>query len=165
MADKYTDATTKAKRSAYAKARATGKSQAQSAILAGFSEGSKPAKIERSAVVQAELAAIRAETARNLDIKPEDVAAGFKRAADLAETLGDVAGMVASWRELGKLLGHYAPEVKKVEKAISKRDLKDALDMLTDDELRKLANGRVIEGEVTETQLLTHAESSDTPAD
>ncbi len=52
--------------------------------------------------------------------------------------------MVRAWSELGKMLGFYAPEVKKVIHGLSEES-RDAIRRLDDAELHKLAKGRIID--------------------
>lgn len=131
----------------FAQNRAKGMNREQSALMAGYSESDKAGRdVEKSPLVQQELAAIRAKVAEGAGITKEDVAAGFMDAALMAKVMADPQGMVAAWREMGKLLGFYAPEVKKIEKGINKRDLLTAMDTLSDDDLQKLSRGRVIDG-------------------
>jgi hypothetical protein len=135
------------KQQAYAENRAKGLSRVQSSIMAGFDgDPNNAQRTEETPVVAQELARLRAETAENCGITKESVAAGLKDAADMARTMADPGGMVMAWRELGKLLGFYAPEVKKIEKGINKKDLRAALEDLSDEELLQLSHGRVIEG-------------------
>lgn len=130
----------------FAELRAKGIDRQQSAVMAGYSDAENMGRqVEQGQDVQQELARLRAETAKNIKVTKEDVAAGFKAAADMAQTMADPTGMVAAWRELGKLLGYYAPEVKKLEKRINKHDLLAAMDQLSDEELLQLRGGRVIE--------------------
>jgi phage terminase small subunit len=132
----------------YAKNRARGVGRSQSAVLAGYSgDPHNAAKVEERPDVAEEIARLKAETAQNTKISKEAVAEGLKDAADMAKLMADPQGMVAAWRELGKLLGFYAPEVKKIEKGINKGELRKALEDLKDEDLMQLANGRVVEGE------------------
>lgn len=138
------------KQHAYAQNRAKGLPRKESSLMAGMSgDTNNASKVEEIPKVADEIARLRAETAVNAGITKEDVADGLKKAAEMAQTLADPTGMVAAWRELGKLLGFYAPEVKRLEKGINKRDLLAALDDLSDDELAQLSQGRVIEGKFT----------------
>jgi hypothetical protein len=107
-------------------------------------------KIEtRSVPVQEELARIRANTVKNTGVTKEEVVELLKAAAEMAKVQGDPAGLVAAARELGKMLGFYAPEVKKTLKGIDKNDLKRLLKEMPEDELLKLANATVIDGTAT----------------
>lgn len=127
---------------------ARGVDRKASHIAAGFTGDKDNArKLEQDPEVAAEIARLRAETAKNCNITKEMVADGLRRAADMALSNLDATGMVAAWRELGKLLGYYAPEVRKIEKQINKKDLKAALEDLSDEELRQLSQGRVIDGQ------------------
>lgn len=139
-----------ARRRAYTENRAKGLSRTQSAVMAGFGDDrSNAARLDAEPIVADELNKLRAETADNVGVTKEMVAAGLIDAAALAKLLADPTGMVAAWRELGKLLGHYAPEVKRIQKSITKGDLRRALEDLSDEDLLKLSQGRVIEGKYT----------------
>lgn len=136
-----------ARQKLYAQNRARGLGKKASASLAGYSDtNGAGAQVEESEDVREYIARLQKETADNAGVTKEMVAQGLVEAAALAKQMADPTGMVAAWRELGKLLGHYAPEVKKVEKSINKRDLKAAIEDLSDDELRRLSKGRVYEG-------------------
>lgn len=135
---------------AYIRNRARGLSRNQSAILAGYAadpDGNTGSKLEEKPKIQEELTRIRAETARNTDISKEDVVRMFEEAYMTAKLLEDPAGMVAAAREIGKMLGHFAPEVKKTLIGVDKEMLKKALDDMTDEELMKVANARTIDGQ------------------
>lgn len=141
-------------RQAYVEARAKGVSRQQSAILAGLNPDPNNAqRMEETPKVAAELARLRAEAAKNTDMTKEKVIAGILEAIDLAKVMADPQGMIAGYRELAKILGYNAPEVRKVEKRINKTDLLNALDQLDDTELLRLRNGRVVEGQITEKKL------------
>lgn len=136
------------KQEKYCQSRARGVGKRQSAILAGYAEYDKVGEqIEESDDVRYRIAELQQATVRATGITKEMVAEGLKDAADMAKTLADPTGMVAAWRELGKMLGFYAPEVKKIERGISKGDLLRAMEQLSDEELLRMSRGKVIEGE------------------
>ncbi len=60
--------------------------------------------------------------------------------------------MIRGWTEIGKMLGHYAPEVKKVELSMNQRALMNKYEAMSDEELMA---GIVIEGECTTEQTRT----------
>lgn len=121
--------------------------------MAGYADDDKTARqVEESPNVQAELAKARAETAVAVRTTKEDVAQMMLDAADMAKTLADPQALVRAAAELGKLLGHYAPEVKKIEHGVDKDSIKRAVAQLSDEELLKLARGRIVEGEVLNVQ-------------
>lgn len=134
--------------SRYVNERAKGATKTQSALVAGYApEADGGTSAEDSPTVQQQLAKIRKEIAENAGISKEDVVAMLISAADMAKTLADPQGMVAAARELGKMLGFYAPEVKKVTHGLDKNSLRAVLDEMTDDDLIRLANAKAIEGE------------------
>lgn len=133
-------------------ARERGVPKKESAIMAGYKVGDSGRDvldIEKGEAVQRELAKAREAMAKNTGLTREDVLAGLKSAAEMASTMADPQAMVRAWSEIGKMLGFYEPEKKKVTHELGKATL-EALKTLPDSELLKLAKGRVIEGEFKE---------------
>jgi D-alanyl-D-alanine dipeptidase len=136
----------------YVAKRETGAPKEQSAIFAGYPAGQKAGdQVENSALVQGELAKARAELAKSTGITKEDVLDGLREAANMAQTMADPQAMVRAWSEIGKMLGHYAPEVKKVVHGLD-QESRDAIRRLDDSELHKLAKGRVIDSTAREVK-------------
>lgn len=137
----------------YAAHRERGASQRQSAIMAGYSKAEETGvvanRVENLPAVQSELQKAREAIAKSSGITKEEVLQGLKDAAEMARTMADPQAMVRAWSEIGKMLGHYAEEKKKVTHELG-ADTIEALRGLPDSELLKLAKGRVIEGEVLE---------------
>lgn len=135
------------KQKKYVNSRARGLPREQSAILAGYGEAEGNWKrVEESPNVQEELAKIRSETAANIGITKDDVAQMLYSAYTMAVATGDAQAIVAAARELGKLLGHYAPTVNKTLIGYDKEGIKKALADMSDEELYKLAHARTIDG-------------------
>lgn len=132
----------------YCQNRAKGISRQRSAVLAGYADVDKAGEqVEESAAVCMRIAVLQRENAGTGKISKERVLQGFVDAAEIARIQGDATGMTAAWREAGKMLGYYAPEVKKIEKGISKADLLRAMEDMSDAELLQMSHGRVIDGE------------------
>lgn len=141
-------------------ARERGVPRRESAIMAGYKvdeSGKGPAQVEKSKAVSTALALARQELAQKTGITKEEVLQGLKDAAEMARVMADPQAMVRAFSEIGKMLGFYEPEKKVVEHQVGKQTM-EALRMLSDEELLKLAKGRVIEGEV-----LDKKEESDEP--
>lgn len=134
------------KRTAYVQNRAKGMTRKQSAINAGIAD---TAGNYQNKSVQYELARVRAEMAADANITREDVVAMLVDAADMARMMSDPTAMIAAAREIGKILGHYAPEVKRIVRGMDQGEVKKALENMSDEELLKIANARVkvIDGE------------------
>lgn len=90
-----------------------GLTTAASARAAGISE-EEGYRIVHLPHVQAAMADIRNNLATKLEITREDVARGF---LDAVRSSANSLELIAAWREIGKLLGHYA--VEKVEATIN----------------------------------------------
>jgi hypothetical protein len=146
----------------YCQNRAKGIGKQRSAVLAGYADVDKAGEqVEESVAVCMRIAELQRENAGHGKITKEKVLQGFVDAAEIARIQGDSTGMTSAWREAGKMLGYYAPEVKKIEKGISKSDLLKAMEDMTDAELLQLSHGRVIEGEF---QRLPDSRAENLPA-
>jgi hypothetical protein len=131
----------------YVAHRERGLPRDKSAILAGYADVPEIGKtVERSEAVQEELQRAREELVLSSGITKEDVLEGLREAARIAKELADPQAMVRAWSELGKMLGYYAPEVKKHLHGVDPASI-EALKALPDAELYKIARGRVIDGE------------------
>ena len=143
-----TSLTTKQKK--YVKARGAGANKTESAIMAGYAaEGGNIA--EQSLVAAEKIRTALVEEARKYaeisDTSREKCIAAFVDAANMAKMLGEPASMIAAWREITKICGHYAPETKKVAHMIKGDNMKVTLELMTDEELLKITHGKVYEGE------------------
>ena len=65
---------------------------------------------------------------------------------------GDSGNVIKGWVEVGKVLGHYAPEVKRIELTMDQGRLKSKFEGLSDSELLAIQQGRVLDGECTEVE-------------
>lgn len=129
----------------FVEARAKGINRNQSAIIA-YGTMDNASRTEGLPAVQDELRRIRAETASNVKITKEEVVQMLVDAAGMAKLIGDPTGLVAAAREIGKMLGFYAPEAKKLMLGVDQATLKKALQEMNDEELYKLAHARTIDG-------------------
>lgn len=97
-------------------------------------------------------AAIRYEYQQNAKVSEMDrkrVMDGFLEAVEFAKMQADPGNMIAGWREIGRMCGYYAPEVKKIDVNITTKRVIDKLETMSDDELLQLVdqNARALEGE------------------
>ena len=84
----------------------------------------------------------------------EQVLDGFMEAVNMAKVQADPEVMIQGWREIGRLCGYYAPEVKKIQLDVNHKRLMTQFETLSDEELLKIAsdNAKVIEAEVVEVK-------------
>lgn len=111
------------------------------AVRAGYSERSARSIAHENMTkpaLQAVLAERRGEVANRLQITREGVIQGLLDAVHLAKEQANPAGMVAGLREIGKMLGYYAPEVKRVELSSDSRGLISRFEGLSDQELEAM---------------------------
>lgn len=148
------------KQKGYAENVTKGIGKDRSAIMAGATVNAVPS-FEASEKVQTEIARIRQEVITNTGLTREEIAAMFMEAAGFARIMGDPMALIAAARELGKMLGHYAPEVKKTLHGIDAKELRKALKDMNDDDLYKLAHAKVINGEATRVPELPSGEGSE----
>lgn len=106
--------------------------------------------VMRQESVQQILAEARAEVEDLTTIKRLDVLNLFMEAIGMARTLADPSQMINGADKIAKMMGYYAPEVKKLEISTDQTALQAKFQQMTDAELLEIAAGRakVIEGEV-----------------
>ncbi len=147
----------------YAENLVKGMSKDRSAIMAGATTDAVK-RMEVSPLVKEELARIRKKVIENTGITKEEVVEMMMDAANMARITGDPMGLIAAARELGKMLGFYAPEVKKIEKNIDQASLRKALKDMNDDELFKLAHARTIDSTAERVPDVRQLQDLETPA-
>ncbi len=76
-----------------------------------------------------------------------NVIEGIIDGIEMARMQGDSGNVIKGWTEVGKILGHYAPEVKRVELSVDQAATLSKLSALSDEELLRLSQQEVIEGE------------------
>ena len=120
-----------------------GKTKEQAAHEAGYANPYMAgANVEKSEAVRLALKEARDELSSAAQISRADVLDGFMEAINLARLSADPATMIKGWSEVGKMLGYYAPETKKIELSANTKRLQSKYEAMTDEELM-----RVIEGE------------------
>ena len=120
------------------------------AAAAAAAEVTSANAMMRSEKVQAELARARSEISDLTTLRRLDVIEGIMDAINMARIMADPQAMIKGWTEIAKILGHYAPEVKRIELTTGQARIRNQLEGLSDEELFHLANGgRTIAGEVT----------------
>lgn len=140
---------------AFVDAKMLGKDSIAAARDAGYKGAVANApRIEKAASVQAALAAARDELSSAAQITRADVIDGFMEAINMAKLAADPASMIKGWSETAKVLGLYAPEVKKLEITGNQKRLQSKYEAMSDMELLDIIEGRVrlIEGESTRVE-------------
>lgn len=111
------------------------------AVRAGYSERSARSIAHENMIkpdIQAVLAERRGVVAERLQISREGVVQGLLDAVDFARAQSNPAAMVAGLREIGKMLGYYAPAVQRLEVAGDATGLEQRLQQMPDHELLAL---------------------------
>lgn len=117
-----------------------GKDRADAAAAAGY--GARHAnQPEKSLAVQEALRQARDELSSAAQISRADVIDGIMEAINLARLGADPASMIKGWTEVGKILGHYAPEVKRLEITDNQKRLASKYEAMTDEDLLKIIDG------------------------
>lgn len=102
---------------------------------------SAAATVYKTDAVKKALAEAREELSSASQIKRADVIDGIMEAINLARLAADPATMIKGWTEVGKILGHYAPEVKKLEITDNQKRLQSKYEAMTDEDLLKIIEG------------------------
>ena len=90
--------------------------------------------------IRAELAARRAETAKRMALDRDRVIQELRAAVEVARTKGDASAMIAGWREIGRMLGFYEPEVCRIDVNLDGDRLMQHIRAMTDAEVLRLAD-------------------------
>jgi hypothetical protein len=128
-----------------------GKDRAAACAAAGYQHpfANKDAPFKSEAVQRA-LREARDELSTAAQITRADIINGFMEAINVARLVADPASMIKGWSETAKVLGLYAPEVKKIEMSMNQQRLQSKFESMSDADLMGIIEGRaslVIEGE------------------
>lgn len=113
----------------------------QAAIRAGYGAAGARVTAHRlltNAAISSAIAARQQVDATVLRVQRQDVLKGLLEAVDMAREQSNPAGMVAGLREIGKLMGLYAPERVKVAVDADQTAELRRLERMTDGELLAL---------------------------
>lgn len=102
--------------------------------------------------IRHQLRAARSWLTNTTQITRLNVIEGFIDGIEMARMQGDSGNVIKGWVEVGKVLGHYAPEVKRIELTMDQGRLKSKFEGLSDSELLAIQQGRVLDGECTEVE-------------
>jgi hypothetical protein len=141
------------KQGKYVEARAAGLSERQAAIKAGAPPrvaGQFGHRWENQGKVRKALTGQRAINALFLGLTREDVLTGLMDAVEHAQLLSDPGNEIAGWREIAKICGFYAPEVKKIHLSDGAKTYLSQMESMSDEDLLKLAMEDVIDVDFVE---------------
>lgn len=100
--------------------------------------------------VQQQIMAINRQLAAKYEVSREDVVQGLMEAIQDAKLLADPQAQISGWKEIGKMLGYYAPKETKITAQIDhKGQITGRLQSMSTEELLRLANADVIDAEFT----------------
>ena len=119
-----------------------GKDPKEAASAAGYAHPTihQNMPLKSDAVRQA-LAEARSELSSAAQITRADVIDGFMEAINIARLSADPTAMIKGWSETAKVLGLYAPEIKKIEMTSNQRRLQNKYEAMTDEELVRIIEG------------------------
>jgi phage terminase small subunit len=142
------------KEALYAEARSTGLSIKSSNAAAGLSTTNKfaSAEIEKRPNVRDLIDTKKRANAYMLGLTRDDVLQGMMDAIDQAKVLADPLTQIVGWRELAKVCGFYAPEVKRIELSEGARGYIQRLESMSDEQLMQIATADAIEADYEEVQ-------------
>ena len=120
-----------------------GKNRFEAAREAGVMQDGRPSPslVEKSVNVQRALREARDELSSAAQVSRADVIDGMMEAINMARLAADPATMVKGWSEVAKILGHYAPEVKKVEITDNQKRIQHKFTSMSDEELLRAIEG------------------------
>lgn len=119
---------------------------AAAAVRAGYARaGAKvtACRLLTNANVCEALAAREKEVQAEFQLTRNAVMAGLLQAVEDGKQLSNPMAQIAAWREIAKICGYYAPEVRKVQLDAQSTALRARLTALDDEELLRIAEGSV----------------------
>lgn len=137
-----------------------GRSPGQAARIAGYANpDAKGHAIAKSPKIAAAIKYLYKKHESVSDMTRKKVMDGMLEAIDMARIQADAGNMVAGWREIGRMCGYYAPEVKKIDINITAKRVIDKLETLSDEDLVQMIeeSSHIIEAEAFE--ILENAQS------
>lgn len=103
--------------------------------------------------IRDQLAAARRWLTNTTQITRLDCIEGVIDGIEIARMQGDAGNVIKGWTEVAKILGHYAPEVKRIEMTMEQSRMRSKLEGLSDEELLRIGEtGSVIDGECSQVQ-------------
>ncbi len=118
-----------------------GKAKSHAALDAGYSHGSQSHRLDRNELVQTALAERREELSSATQITRAGVLNGILDAIEMARVIADPMAMLAGYRDISKMMGYNAPEVKKVEISDTSNALARKIKSMSDEDLLDVIEG------------------------
>jgi len=118
-----------------------GKAKSHAALDAGYSHGTQSHRLDRNELVQTALAERREELSSATQITRAGVLNGILDAIEMARVMADPMAMLAGYRDISKMMGYNAPEVKKVEISDTSNTLARKIKSMSDEDLLNVIEG------------------------
>lgn len=118
----------------------------RSAIAAGYGRAGAhvtASRLLRNPKVQKALQARQRADATRLSLSRDRVVAGLLGAIEQAKLAGEPSSVIAGWREVGRMMGYYTPEVRRVEVSTAAAAVeRGKLELLSDEALMAIVEGQ-----------------------
>jgi phage terminase small subunit len=139
----------------FASLLAEGKSPKEAYVLSGYNGDKNATRVAQRPAIQAYARKLYQKNERATDMSRKRVMDGFLEAIEQAKLMSEPMTQVAGWREIAKMCGYYAPEVKRIDINVTSQRVMSQLETLSDADLLELIekDAETIEGEARE--LLT----------
>jgi phage terminase small subunit len=137
-----------------------GQSQTMAARSAGYSQAPVEAnRLMQKPKIHEAVAYLHRKHEKASQMTRKKVMDGMLEAISMAKLQADPGVMVNGWREIGRMCGYYAAEVRKIDINITAKRAVDKLETLSDAELLDMIDkdSDLIEGEFTEVFEGQHA--------
>lgn len=133
---------------------AEGKSVRAAAALAGYNDanGRNRDRLKNDPRIIAAVEFLRMKSEKSILTSRKKVLEGFLEAIEQAKMMSEPMTQIAGWREIGKLCGYYAPEVKQLNVTVGAKRVVSQLEVMSDQDLLAMIekDTEAIEGEATE---------------
>ena len=121
---------------------AEGMTPSDAAVFCCFEDPGKAAQnLMRRPAVKKALNAMIERTMKVSEVTRDEVIEGFRDAINIARQQSEAMGMIAGWREIGKMLGMYETKVK-IEVSGGARQIEQQLSGMSDADLLRMVHER-----------------------
>lgn len=146
----------------FAKLWAQGESVVSASVRSGLGDGSYAYRLTRYPQVIAIYEAEKKKFEEQNQMSRKKVMDGLLEGIALAKLEGTSMGVIAGWREIGRMCGYYEPIKKKIEVNVTGELIHQRFNSLSDAELLKIISEEVV-APVLEIEMANEGDEDDDP--
>ena len=129
--------------------------------LSGYKSNATGWKIIRDERIQGEVRRQQRLNENKMVMSRKKVMDGFMAAIEQAKIMSEPMTQISGWREIAKMCGYYAPEIRNINVNVTSQRLLTQLETLSDADLLQMIekDSEIIEGEARQLLEFPHADT------